>query len=53
MYLYKNDLLPNSFNAMFLHSYNTRSKNAFRSPSAAKCKEIFTSFSWAQNISFP
>ena len=37
MYLYKNGLLPNSFNDMFLltydvHSYNTRSKNSFRLP---------------------
>ena len=37
MYLYKNGLLPNSFNGMFLlncdvHSYNTRSKNSFRLP---------------------
>ena len=37
MYLYKNGLLPNSFNDMFLlncdvHSYNTRSKNSFRFP---------------------
>ena len=35
MYLYKNGLLPNNFNDMFLlncdvHSYNTRSKNSFR-----------------------
>ena len=34
MYLYKNGLLPDSFNDMFLfncevHSYNTRSKNSF------------------------
>ena len=37
MHLYKNGLLPNSFNDMFLlncdvHSYNTRSKNSFRLP---------------------
>ena len=37
MYLYKNGLLPDSFNDMFLlncdiHSYNTRSKNSFRLP---------------------
>ena len=37
MCLYKNDLLPDSFNDMFLlncdvHSYNTRSKNSFRLP---------------------
>ena len=38
MYLFKNGLLPNSFNDMFLlncdvHSYiNTRSKNSFRLP---------------------
>ena len=37
MYLYKNGLLPNSFNDMFLlncdeHSYNTRSENSFRLP---------------------
>ena len=37
MYLYKNGLLPNSFNDMFLlncdvHSYNTRSKNSFHFP---------------------
>ena len=37
MYLYKNGLLPNNFNDMFLlncdvHSYNTRSKNSFRLP---------------------
>ena len=37
MHLYKNGLLPNSFNDMFLlncdvHSYNTRSKNSFRFP---------------------
>ena len=35
MYLYKNGLLPNSFNDMFLlncdvHSYSTRSNNSFR-----------------------
>ena len=36
MYLYKNGLLPDSFNDMFLltvtYSYNTRSKNFFRLP---------------------
>ena len=37
MCLYKNSLLPDSFNDMFLlncdiHSYNTRSKNSFRLP---------------------
>ena len=37
MYLYKNGLLSDSFNDMFLfnrdvHSYNTRSKNSFRLP---------------------
>ena len=37
MYLYKNGLLPVSFNDMFLlncdiHSYNTRNKNSFRLP---------------------
>ena len=37
MYFYKNGLLPDSFNDMFLlncdiHSYNTRSKNSFRLP---------------------
>ena len=37
MHLYKNGLLPNSFNDMFLlncdvHSYNTRNKNSFRLP---------------------
>ena len=37
MYHFKNGLLPNSFNDMFLlncdvHSYNTRSKNSFRLP---------------------
>ena len=37
MYLYKNGLLPDSFNDMFLlncdiHSYNSRSKNSFRLP---------------------
>ena len=37
MYLYKNGLLPGSFNDMFLlncdvHSYNTRSKNALHLP---------------------
>ena len=37
MYLYKNGLLPDSFNDMFLlncdiHSYNTRNKNSFRLP---------------------
>ena len=37
MYLYKNGLLPNGFNDVFLlkcdvHSYNTRSKNSFRLP---------------------
>ena len=37
MYLYKNGLLSNSFNDMFLlncdvHSCNTRSKNSFRLP---------------------
>ena len=37
MYLYKNGLLPDSFNDMFLlhsdvHSYNTRSKNSFHLP---------------------
>ena len=37
MYLYKNGLLPDSFNDMFMlncgiHSYNTRGKNSFRLP---------------------
>ena len=37
MHHYKNGLLPNSFNDMFLlncdvHSYNTRNKNSFRLP---------------------
>ena len=68
MYLYKNGLLPVSFNDMFLlncdiHSYNTRNKNSFRLPYCRTnqsenfltlCKEIFTSFSTrAQNIQFP
>ena len=47
MYLYKNGLLPVSFNDMFLlncdiHSYNTRSKNSFRLP---YCRTNVTKFS--------
>ena len=49
MYLYKNGLLPNSFNDVFflncdVHSYNTRSKNSFRLPYCrANVRKIFTS----------
>ena len=47
MYLYKNGLLLNSFNNMFLlncdvHSYNTISKNSFRLP---YCRTNVTKFS--------
>ena len=47
MHLYKNGLLPDSFNDMFLlncdiHSYNTGSKNSFRLP---YCRTIVRKFS--------
>ena len=47
MYLYKNDLLPDSFNDVFLlhsdvHSNNTRSKNSFR---LSRCRTNVRKFS--------
>ena len=55
MYLYKNGLLPDSFNDMFLlncdiRSYNNKEQEFLPfAPLWDKCKEIFTSFSRAQN----